>query len=71
MSYNAEHGEWKFDVEHFSRYGLLDVDSDGEDMAAAGSGELGATAAGELQPAGEDLGGDDMLEGRQSAGLSA
>lgn len=34
VSYQAETGDWKFEVEHFSKYGLLD-DSDDEDEATA------------------------------------
>jgi hypothetical protein len=32
MSYDGETGEWQFEVEHFSRYGLDDTSDDEEDL---------------------------------------
>ncbi|KAG2489541.1 hypothetical protein HYH03_011992 [Edaphochlamys debaryana] len=53
LSYKLDGGVWKFEVEHFSRYGLMDLDDDdaaggAADNAAAaeeGVGEAGAGAA--------------------------
>ena len=55
MSYSADRGEWCFDVEHFSRYGLVDSDSESEDYAAAKGRDTGGP-----QP---DEGSEDMQEG--------
>jgi len=62
VSYNAERGEWRFDVEHFSRYGLIDEDSEEEETEAAAKGGGRAAAAAPLPPA-DEQGSDAMQEG--------
>lgn len=62
VSYKPDRGEWRFDVEHFSRYGLVDADTDDEEPQA----EKGNSA--EHLPM-EDEGSIAMLEGEQSAGM--
>lgn len=43
--YKAEGGVWKFEVEHFSRYGLMDVDDDeGDEPGEAGAQDMPAAA---------------------------
>jgi Nucleoporin autopeptidase len=58
VSYQPEHGEWRFDVEHFSRYGLIDADSDDEELQA----DQADSAEQRPRPA-EDEGSIAMLEG--------
>jgi Nucleoporin autopeptidase len=62
VSYKPERGEWRFDVEHFSRYGLVDADTDDEQPQAdkANSAEDKLT---------EDEGSIAMLEGEHAAGV--
>lgn len=67
VSYQPERGEWRFDVEHFSRYGLLDDDSD-EEGADSGEGMQRRQGDGAADPE-EDPGGDAMLEGDESDGF--
>ncbi|KAG1657439.1 hypothetical protein FOA52_011719 [Chlamydomonas sp. UWO 241] len=47
VTYKADGGVWKFEVEHFSRYGLIDMDDDDEDDGdmEGGGGEAGGSAA--------------------------
>lgn len=45
MGYDAKDGVWRFEVEHFSRYGLLDSDDDEPDK---GLGEGAAREGGEV-----------------------
>ncbi|GLC36634.1 hypothetical protein PLESTM_000483300 [Pleodorina starrii] len=56
LSYKLDGGVWKFEVEHFSRYGLIDIDDDDETQAApapagtpAARGGGGAAAAPPLE----------------------
>lgn len=44
VGYDAKDGVWRFEVEHFSRYGLLDSD---DDEPEKGPGEGGAGVGGE------------------------
>ena len=46
VSYDAASGTWKFEVEHFSKYGLLDSDDEDEGEGEAGAGAGGAGGAG-------------------------
>lgn len=48
VGYDAKDGVWRFEVEHFSRYGLLDSDDDEPDK---GPGEGGAGRAARGGPA--------------------
>ncbi len=52
VSYKIDGGVWKFEVEHFSRYGLLDLDEDEEEE----EGEAAVAARGGVQPAARVLG---------------
>ncbi|KXZ47639.1 hypothetical protein GPECTOR_34g798 [Gonium pectorale] len=45
VSYKLDGGVWKFEVEHFSRYGLMDLDEDDDGAAAAGTPMTTAAAA--------------------------
>ena len=70
VSYDAASGTWKFEVEHFSKYGLLDSDGEdaGEAGAASGGGGGGAGGAGsdeELQQYGVRGGGGGAGGSRQ------
>jgi hypothetical protein len=66
VSYQPERGEWRFDVEHFSRYGLIDADSDDEEPPPEKEDD------GEDWPMPtEDQGSIAMLEGEQCGHLHA
>lgn len=45
VSYKLDGGVWKFEVEHFSRYGLLDEDDDYVDDGMGVQGEVAPAAA--------------------------
>ena len=60
MSYRPERGEWRFDVEHFSRYGLIDADSDDEEATADKADSVEQPP----RPA-DDEGSIAMLDGKQ------
>lgn len=66
VSYQPERGEWRFDVEHFSRYGLIDADSDDEEPQPEKEDD-----AEDLPMPTEDQGSIAMLEGEQSGLLQA
>lgn len=55
VGYDAKEGVWRFEVEHFSRYGLLDSDDEGgpEQGAPSGGSPLGGSNAGGRMDSGE------------------
>jgi len=46
ISYDGEKGVWKFETEHFSRYGLVGTSDDEDDVDGDGDGAPGKAAAG-------------------------
>lgn len=61
VSYDAPSGTWKFEVEHFSKYGLLDSDEEEEEEAAAGS-RRGAQQRQQAAAAGPSGGGSESSD---------
>jgi nuclear pore complex protein Nup98-Nup96 len=77
VSYDADAGTWKFEVEHFSKYGLLDSDEEeegGEGDAAKRAQQAGSDSDGEAaelgvrRPRGAAFLGRDGEAGGEPAG---
>ncbi|GAX81271.1 hypothetical protein CEUSTIGMA_g8703.t1 [Chlamydomonas eustigma] len=74
--YKLDGGVWKFEVEHFSRYGLLDLDEDEEDSAVEQARVVPTVAAKKLPPGSrsfglnssefDDEGDDHMVDEREA-----
>ena len=79
MSYDAASGTWKFEVEHFSKYGLdSEEDSDDEELQAYGVRGRAAAAAAARQAAaargvvdGERAAAEEDEDGMEDSKLAA
>ncbi len=71
MGYDGKEGVWRFEVEHFSRYGLLDSDDEGgpEEGRPSGESPQGGSNAGGRMDSGEWSGeeGEEEEEAMQEA----
>lgn len=75
VSYDAASGTWKFEVEHFSKYGLdSEEDSDEEELQAYGVRARAAAAAAARQAAAQrdaEAAEDEEEDGMEDSKLAA